>query len=331
MNNAKRVSIDISVSSIFWILFSLGFVYLLFSLSSILMLTATALLIALSVSPSIDWLENRKINRHLSAAIILFLLFVVLVLFGLSVITPVSDQLQNFFTKLPNIVDAVSPIKLDSSSFSTQLSEIPNKVFNLALGTFSGLLTAFTTIILSFYMIQEIKKIPEYISFWFPEKKESYILISEKLKEQISFWVRGQLMLMLIVGLLSYIGYVFVGLNYALPLAFIAGMLELIPNIGPVVATVPAVFVGLSISPFHGIAALVISIIVQQLENNFIVPKVMQKAADLNPVLTILVIMIGLKIGGPLLAILSIPLTLVIRVLLTHLSFNSHTKLPEIK
>ena len=87
---------------------------------------------------------------------------------------------------------------------------------------------------------------------------------------------------------------------------------------------------GFSVSSFHGFAALVISMVVQQLENNFIVPKVMQKAAGLNPVITILAIMIGFKVGGPLLAILSIPLTLIIRVVLTHVTLNQETKLPEI-
>lgn len=331
MKRAKRISIDISLTSIFWILLSVGIIYLLFVLSDILVLTATALLLALSITPTINKLEKLKINRSFAAGIILFVLSIVLFLFGLSVIKPVSEQTAVFLEKLPLIIDTVSPIKIDPNSFSSQLAEIPNRVFKIALGTFSGLLTAFTTLVLSFYLIQEINSLPQYISFWFPDKREKYIRISEKLQEQIGFWVRGQLLLMLLVGLLSYLGYLVIGLPYSLSLAFIAGILELVPNIGPVVAAIPAIFVGFSISSFHGIAALVISLVVQQLENNFIVPKVMQKAAGLNPVVTILAIMIGFKIGGPLLAILSIPLTLIVRVILTHLSINQNTKLPEIK
>lgn len=330
MKIAKRISIDISVTSIFWILSSLGLVYLLFMLSDILILTVTALLITLSVTPTIDRLEKYKINRSLAAAIILFVLFFVLVLFGISVVTPVIDQTEVFLSKLPNIVETVSPVKIDLNSFSSQLAEVPSRVVNFALGTFSGLFNAFTTVVLSFYLIQEIKKLPEYIASMFPDKKTVYTKLADNLQFQISLWVRGQLLLMLIVGVLSYFAYLIIGLPYALPLAFIAGMLELIPNIGPIIASVPAIFVGLSMSPLHGLAALVVSLVVQQLENNFIVPKIMQKAAGLSPVITILSVMIGFKLGGALLAILSIPLVLVIRVVYSHIRLNNSTKLPEI-
>lgn len=135
---------------------------------------------------------------------------------------------------------------------------------------------------------------------------------------------------MLIVGTLSYIGYLIIGLPFALPLAFIAGMLELIPNIGPTVATIPAVLVGLSISPGHGLAALIVSIIVQQLENNVIVPKIMQKVIGLNPVVIILAIMTGFQLGGPLTAILALPIVLTARVILGHVRLNKYTTIPEL-
>lgn len=330
MKIAKRLSIDISVSSIFWILLTCGGIYLLFMLSDILVLTVTSLLIALSVTPFVDKLEKFKISRSLSSAIILVLLFAVLVLFGISIATPLIEQTSVFIEKFPAIVEAVSPVKLDMNSFNSQIAQIPAKVFNIAIGTFSGLLNAFTTIILSFYIIQEMKRLPEYINFWFNEKSKIYQELSEKLQQQISLWVRGQLLLMLVVGVLSYVGYLIIGIPYALPLAFIAGILELIPNIGPTIAAVPAILVGFSISPVMGTAALVVSLVVQQLENNFIVPKIMQKVAGLNPIITILIIMVGFRLGGPLLAILSIPILLSFRVVYSHIRLNHTTKLPEI-
>lgn len=330
MKSSKRLSLDISVSSVFWILLSLGGVYLLFMLSDILILVVTALLIALSVTPIVDRLEKYKVNRSLSSALILMLLFVVLILFGISVATPLIDQTSVFIEKFPAIVEAVSPIKFDMNSFNNQIAQLPGKVFNIAIGTFSGIFTAFTTIILSFYIIQEMKKLPEYLKFWFANKSSAYTDLSNKLQLQISLWVRGQLLLMLLVGVLSYVGYLIIGIPYALPLAFIAGILELIPNIGPTIAAVPAILVGFSLSPVHGIAALVVSLIVQQLENNLIVPKIMEKVAGLNPIVTILSIMIGFRLGGPLLAILSIPLILTFRVIYTHVRVNQDTNLPEI-
>ncbi len=330
MKSLKRLSIDISVSSIFWILLTCGGIYLLFMLSDLLMLVITALLIALSVTPLVDKLEKYKVSRPLSSALILFLLFLVLILFGISIATPLIDQTSVFIEKFPFIVEKVSPIKLDMNSFNGQLAQIPGKVFTIAIGTFSGLFSAFTTIVLSFYIIQEMKKLPEYINFWFTEKASIYNELATKLQRQISMWVRGQLLLMLVVGVLSYLGYLLIGLPFAIPLAFIAGMLELVPNIGPTIAAVPAILVGFSLSPVHGVAALVVSLVVQQLENNFIVPKIMEKVAGLNPIITILSIMVGFRMGGPLLAILSIPLVLSLRVIHSHIRLNHSTQLPEI-
>ena len=89
---------------------------------------------------------------------------------------------------------------------------------------------------------------------------------------------------MFLVGFLGYIGFVLIGLPSAVPLAVIAGVLELLPNVGPTVAAVPAVIVGFSISPTHGLLALGLTILIQQLENNVFVPKIMQHATGLHPV-----------------------------------------------
>ncbi|MBI1871967.1 AI-2E family transporter, partial [Candidatus Collierbacteria bacterium] len=98
----------------------------------------------------------------------------------------------------------------------------------------------------------------------------------------------------------------------------IAGLLELVPNIGPTIAAVPAVLVGFSVSPTHGFMALGLTVLIQQLENNLIVPKIMQQAIGLHPVVTIVSLLVGFELGGPLLAVLSLPIILGIQVVLPH-------------
>lgn len=179
-------------------------------------------------------------------------------------------------------------------------------------------------------MIQEMHKLKNYFLFWSPEKGERYNSIAEKLEVEIGHWIRGEVLLMVIVGVLSYLGYLIIGLPYAVALGVIAGILELVPNVGPTIAAIPAILVGFSLSPSQGIGALVVAIVVQQLENNLIVPKVMQKTTGLNPIITLLAIMIGLKLGGPLLAVLSLPVILSARVILAHIRVNKTTNIPEI-
>lgn len=330
MLKKKRITFDISIASIFWGLFSLALVYATVQLLDIIALIFTSVLIALAACPLVDWLEKNKIKRAISSLIILISFFSLFVVMVVSVATPLISQTEQFVQKLPALVQSVSPIKLDIDSFSSQISQVPNQVYKIAINTFSGFITVFAVIIMSYYMIQEMHKLRNYFSYWFAEKGERYYQIVEKLEVEIGHWIRGEIFLMLIVGILSFLGYTVIGLPFAVALGVIAGILELVPNVGPTVAAIPAVLVGFSISSTHGIGAVVVAILVQQLENNLIVPKIMQKTTGLNPIVTLLSIMIGFRFGGPLLAVLSLPIVLSARVILAHIRLNKTTSIPEI-
>lgn len=330
MLKKRRIIFDISVASIIWILFSLAVVFSVVKLLDIIALLFVSILITLAICPLVDWFEKHKIKRGLSSIVILLSFFALLITLIVSIASPLLSQTEQFIQKLPALIEMVSPVKFEVSSFFPEMSQVPNQVFKIAIGTFSGFITVFAVIVLSYYMTQEMHKLKDYFLFWSPTKGERYNAIAEKLEVEIGHWIRGEMLLMLIVGVLSYIGYLIIGLPYAIVLAVTAGLLELIPNIGPTVATIPAVLVGFSISPAAGIGALIVSIIVQQLENNIIVPKVMQKNTGLNPIITLVAIMIGLKLGGPLLAVLSLPVILSARVILAHVRLNSTTNIPEI-
>lgn len=326
----KRVTFTISFGSIFWVLFALGLTYIVLQLTSVIALLFISILIALAICPLVDQLAKYKINRGISAMVILLTVFGALIFAVISFAAPLFDQTQLFLQRLPDIIDTVSPIKFTDGSFNSQIASVPGQVLNIAVGTFSGFITAFTVIVISYYIIQEIHNLEGYLKYWFGEKGLRYYVIAEKLENQIGNWVRGELLLMLLVGVLSYIGFLIIGIPFALPLAFIAAILELIPNIGPTITTIPAMLVGFSISTGHGIAALVVCLIVQQLENNLIVPKVMQKVAGLNPIITIIAIMVGFQLGGPLLAVLALPAVLCARVIMSHVRLNKDTTIPEI-
>lgn len=330
MLKKRRITFDLSIASIFWVLFSLAVVFSIVKLLDVIALIFVSILIALAICPLVDWLEKRKIKRGFSSIVILLSFFGLLITLAISVASPLISQTEQFIQKLPTLVEMVSPIKFDVNTFSPQISQVPNQVFKIAIGTFSSLVTMFAVIVLSFYMIQEMHKLKNYFLFWSPEKGERYNQIAEKLELEIGHWIRGEILLMLIVGVLSYLGYLIIGLPYAIVLGVIAGLLELVPNVGPTVATVPAMLVGFSISPAAGIGAVVVAILVQQLENNLIVPKVMQKTTGLNPIVTLVAIMVGIKLGGPMLAVLSLPVILSARVILAHVRLNETTNIPEI-
>ena len=124
---------------------------------------------------------------------------------------------------------------------------------------------------------------------------------------------------MVIIGFMTYFSLIILGIPYALPLAVLAGILEIVPNLGPTIAAIPAIFMGLTVSPVVGLGALATSILIQQLENNLIVPKVMQSATGAQPLATILVLLMGLTLGGVMGAILAMPLYLTGLTIYKHL------------
>jgi len=330
MLKKRRTIFDISIASIFWVLLSLAIVLCVVRILDVIAMVFISVLITLAICPLVDWLEKHKIKRGLSAITILLTFFGLIITLAVSVAVPLVSQTEQFIQKLPALVERVSPLKFDVNSFSPQISQVPNQVFKIAIGTFSGFITIFAVIVLSYYMIQEMHRLKNYFTYWFADKGDRYYQIVEKLELEIGHWIRGETFLMLIVGVLSYLGYVIIGLPYAIALGVIAGLLELVPNVGPTVAAIPAALVGFSISPTHGIGALVVAIVVQQLENNLIVPKVMQKITGLNPIVTLISMMIGFRLGGPLLAVLSLPVVISARVIFAHIKLNKTTNAPEI-
>jgi predicted PurR-regulated permease PerM len=133
--------------------------------------------------------------------------------------------------------------------------------------------------------------------------------------------VLGQLILSVSIFTLTYVGLLILDVEYALVLALIAGLLEIVPYIGPIIAVIPAAFFAFVQNPPLALAVLILYIVVQQLENHVLVPMIMSKSVGLNPILVILGILVGGSLGGLLGAIIAVPLLSGIQVFVNDL-FN---------
>ena len=118
---------------------------------------------------------------------------------------------------------------------------------------------------------------------------------------------------------MTYIGLALLHIEFALPLAIIAGILEIVPMIGPIISAVPAVLLALAISPVLALSVAVLYIIVQQIENNIFVPIVMKRSVGLSPLVTILSLLIGARLDGIGGAVVSVPIVLVFQVILASI------------
>lgn len=147
-----------------------------------------------------------------------------------------------------------------------------------------------------------------------------------KVRLMLGQWLRGQLSLSLIIGVMAYIGLTILQVPYASVLALLAALFEVVPYVGPVVAAIPAVFFAFTVSPVRALAVLLFYWAMQVLENNLIVPKVMQKAVGINPLISIISILVGAKLAGIAGALLAIPVATSVTIVIREIFAREHAR-----
>jgi predicted PurR-regulated permease PerM len=188
-------------------------------------------------------------------------------------------------------------------------------LFTQTLGLISGIVALITVFVLSFYLLIDESGIKRVYQGLIPSRYyDNLAETTRKIAVKLGAWLRGQLLMMLSVAGIVTIGLLLSGTPYALTLGIWAGLTEVVPIIGPWLGAIPGVIVALTVSPWHGLIALIIYILVQQFESNFLVPRIMSKAVGLNPVVVIIALLIGGKLYGILGVLLGVPLAAVVSV-----------------
>jgi predicted PurR-regulated permease PerM len=195
---------------------------------------------------------------------------------------------------------------------SEQLREMIREIFN-------GFLSVVVTFGLAFYWTLESRGIKYRFFFLVPsDKREEAKTIVSEIEEKIGRFLLGQGLLMLIVFSISLVAFTIIGLPYALPLAMIAGLFEVLPMLGPTLGAIPPLMVALTISPTVMLWTLIAAGLVQFIENQFLVPRVMEKTVGVNPLLVLLSLFALGSIFGFLGALIAIPLSAIIQLLAQH-------------
>ncbi|HUV46803.1 MAG TPA: AI-2E family transporter [Candidatus Bathyarchaeia archaeon] len=318
--------IEISYKTIvFTVVFIISLLFL-YTIRDTILFLFVVIIVAAALSPLVNRLEGFKIPRPLAIFLIYLLLIGGFVVSVASAIPALVSETSALLEGLPEFLNKIGFFKLNlkPGDYSDQLAKIPANFFKIAASAFSNLIRLFTFFVIDFYLLMERKNLKHHLHFLFSgdgEKKVEGIILN--LESKLGGWVRGELFLMFIVGFMSYAGLKLLDLDFVLPLALMAGFLELIPNIGPTFAMIPAMIVGFGSSPLIGLAVVALYILIQQLENNFIVPKVMQKAVGLHPLVTLIALMLGFRLGGIGGTLLAVPTLLFIRVLIENLYLPS--------
>jgi predicted PurR-regulated permease PerM len=321
----RPTKIEITYKTIIFTLLLLLAIRFIYLISNVLLALFIAVIIMSALNPIISKLEKFRIPRVLSILIIFVLIILALSIMIAAIIPPFVNQTKSLIEQIPQIMNNYGIPALDQQVISDQFGSLPGNIAKFIVNIFSNILAVFTVLILSFYLLAERAQLHRYLIAFFGNEKaeQSAEQFINTIEQQIGGWVRGQIALMVIIGIMSYIGLVVLNVNFALPLSIIAGLLEIIPGIGPTVATIPAVIMAMGTSPITAVSTIALYVIIQQLENNIIVPKVMQKAVGVQPIVTILSIMIGLQIAGVLGAILAVPSVLIIKIIIQYITKTS--------
>jgi predicted PurR-regulated permease PerM len=284
------------------------------------------------VYPLARWAAAHKIPKGI--AVILFYLF----LFGL-IIAAFALLIPALFTEVGMFAGSYGKNVQWMSEWMTGLQELSTKygfiknlqtgVVNLQSqllqgaggvvatigGVFDALVGIIVVLVLSFYIIVEESAVKTLFQNVIPNEYQEFASdLVWRVTNRLGDWLRGQVVLGVLIGLLYFIAFTVIGLPYSLLLALFGGLLEFIPYVGPLVAGIPAVIIAATISPLHLILTIVAMLLIQQIENNIVVPKVMERAVGLNPIMSIIAVLIGAQLFGIVGALFAIPVATAISV-----------------
>lgn len=318
------MKIEISIKTVVFAFALLASLWIVGQILDILILLFISFLVMTAFYPLVIFLERLRIPRMIG---ILFLYAVVFGVFGASLVSAVPTligQSARLMQELPGFVARILPYwNIDVTAISQQIAPIGESLVKVTLGVFSNILAIVTVLVFTFYFLMERRHADQILTSVFGEDVAAKVLeLLRSVERRLGYWVRGQLLLMVAVGVLSYIGLTLLHIDFAVPLAILAGLLELIPMIGPTISAIPAVLVALATSPLLALSVVALYIVVQQLENNLLVPLVMKKSVGFPPILTILILLVGGRLAGAAGAILSIPVALVIQEIASDLLFK---------
>ena len=338
----------------------LAMVLTLWAARSVLGLYMVGLILAYVLAPAVkalqhglEWLGNKVRLRFLArgargvSIIISYLLLIAAVVGFISMVVPIVvgeaeqlwetreviwKQISIWFEQVVREYELLPDrARLQIDDTIRELSSFVTGAFQQAIqGTFSAI--SYTTSIIlgitivpfwTFFLLRDIDLIQDSIHRMLPGAiRDDLRSILRMLDRTIGDYLRGEIGLMLIVGVMQTIALTLLGLEYALLLGLLAGILEIVPNIGPTIAAVPAILVALTHSPGLALVTVVVCILIQNIENSFIVPRVLGRSVGLHPVVMMVMLVVGTEIAGLPGLVLAPILTAVLRDVYRYLVYR---------
>ena len=305
---------------------------------SVLVLLFLGILLAESIRPIANKLQTWKIPRGVAVMIVYLLLALALTGVGLLIVPPLVVQVRGFDELTPILIERVKaelPRLYETSvelgfdddqlrdlgtNLTTSMTQLIGTLAAVPFQVLGFLFGVVSVLVIGFFWMSATDRLNRSVIALLPPKRAAAVRsLAAELSQRAGGWVRGQVILMVFIGTVTFVGLFVLDIPYPVALATWASLMEIIPIIGPFLGAIPAILVALTISPWIALATAILYVIIQQLENNILVPKVMERAVGLHPIL----VMVGVLAGGVLYGILGIviavPLVAAMQVLVMRL------------
>ncbi len=299
------------------------------------------IIIAWLFDPLVSFLQKKKIKRGLGSVIVIVLFVAILFLLFKTLIPLLIKQFNDFLKSVPGLMEEISnfvkQIFSKFSRFGLNFSDVesyiykafeaftsnltttlPKNIINVSTSIISVVIKIVLGIMVGFYLLIDFDGVKRVFDFVPDKYYDSFIALMRKLNTTFRDFVQGTLFIALVVALISTLGYTLVGLPSPLLFGVLCGITNMIPYVGPWIGGALCVIVGFSVSPLVGILALVVAVLVQQIDNMFLQPLIMGKTMKLHPV----TIMVGLLLFGYLFGVMgtifATPIMAALKIIILH-------------
>ncbi|RSK45296.1 AI-2E family transporter [Bacillus canaveralius] len=297
------------------------------------------------LNPIVDFLEKFKIKRVYSILMLFLIIIGVLTILIVSVIPFLRDQVLSLIYSFPQYardVESMTKQILGSEfvnhaqrTLNINVADLSNNLSRQAttlientwtgIGSFVGavkdfILAVITLPFILFYLLKDGDKLPKYIRSLLPVSlRKQTATVMQEMNNQISSYIRGQIIVSFCIGILLFIGFLTIGLDYASLLALIAAFTSIVPYLGPAIAITPALIIAIVTSPFMLLKLIIVWTIVQLIEGKFISPQIMGRNLHIHPITIIFVILTAGNLFGVVGILLAVPGYAILKVIITHL------------
>lgn len=304
-----------------------------------------AVVIAYVIYPLVIKFERKGIKRSISIIVIYIFIILVMIFFSIYIMPYVLDNAKELFNTLPNITSKyqhifntfVSKIKTsrwppevknlifkEIDNTANLLQQYASQAMKKSLGVIASSIAILVNIVLSmiiaYYILKDINSIKRTTLLIAPKKMRNELVnVGRELNAIISHFIQGQLITACIVGILETLGLYFVHVKYPFILGLLGGIANIIPYFGPFLGAIPAVAIALLDSSTKAFLAVLVFVIVQQIDNAFISPKIIEGKLGLHPITTIIAVLVGGEFFGIIGMLIGVPVTAMLKVILKRI------------